>query len=265
VPEPAYRRVAARLRREIASGQRPPGSQLPTYPELAEQLGVSVTTARNAVMELVRGNLVYTATSRGTIVRDRRVLDFIATAPLRPDRPRTGTDVWMETVERTGRRASKSFDMHIEPASAEVALMLDVPVESWVVVRRLVQYLDDEPWSYEVSHYPRDIAEATGIDSPHDIEEGTTRRLRERGYAEVGWTDLNIARPATPDEADALGINPGTYISDLKRIGATTERITRVTRTRRVADRNRVVYEIGDDSGLGIIEQMLDRMKEAEL
>ena len=35
-------------------------------------------------------------------------------------------------------------------------------------------YLDNEPWSWEVSFYPRDLAEATGIDSPHDIHESLT-------------------------------------------------------------------------------------------
>lgn len=251
--DPRYRYVAAQLRREIYSGQRKPGDQLPTYPELAKQLGISVTTARNAVMELVRENLVYTASSKGTIVRDRRILEYNATDPLRPDRPKTGDDVWVETGQKAGRKASKSFEMHIEPADNEVASWLNVPPESWVVMRRLIQYLDGEPWSYEVSHYPRDLAEATGIDSPRDIEEGTTRRLRDRGFAEIAWNDSITSHPAGPDEAETLAVPVGTYIYDVIRVGATAERVTRVTRTRRVADRNRLLYEIGDDAGLDII------------
>jgi GntR family transcriptional regulator len=252
--DPAYRRVAAQLRREIYAGARKPGDRLPTYPELASDLGISITTARNAVMELVRENLVYTASSRGTIVRDRRVLDYNATDPLRPDRPKTRSDVWVETADKAGRRASKTFEMHIEPASEEVAGWLGVSVESWVVMRNVVQLLDTEPWSYEVSYYPQDLAKETGIDSPRDIEEGTTRRLAERGHAEVAWKDTVISRPANPDEAEILGVPAGTYITDLIRIGATKTRITRATRTRRVADRNRLLYEIGEEAGLAVIK-----------
>jgi GntR family transcriptional regulator len=121
----------------------------------------------------------------------------------------------------------------------------------------VVQYLDHEPWSWEVSFYPRDLAEATGIDSPHDIPEGTTRRLADRGHAETAHRDTLVARPASAEEASVLGVATGTILLDHLRIGATHERVTRATRHRSLATGNRLAYELGDAQGTAIIRATL--------
>jgi DNA-binding GntR family transcriptional regulator len=43
---PVYLQLADELREEIRSGQRPPGSQLPTESEFYRQYGVSRTTVK---------------------------------------------------------------------------------------------------------------------------------------------------------------------------------------------------------------------------
>lgn len=251
--EPAYRAVASVLRKEIQQGRWRPKERLPTGRELQERFGVSSTTVKAAIAELTRENLVYTATSRGTIVRNRETLDHVVTRPLRPDRPGSGYDIFVETVSGVGRKPSKEFSFSIEPAPAEIARRLGDGETTLYVRREVMQMVDDEPWSWEVSYYPRDLAEETGIDSPGDILEGTTRRLRDRGYAETAWIDENSTHPAEADEAHALAVPAGTWISDFIRTGATDERVTRVTRTRRIAERNRVVHELGSDQGLDVI------------
>ncbi|WP_067818976.1 GntR family transcriptional regulator [Nocardia inohanensis] len=254
---PRYQRIADLLREEIRAGKWKPGDRLPSHNELADQMQVSITTARNAIQLLVAENLVYTATSRGTIVRSREVLESVVTSPIRPDRPRTARDIFVEIALAAGREPSKQFSARMEPASPEVAHWLGVEKDEWVVSRTIMQYLDNEPWSWEVSFYPRDLAEATGIDCPHDIPEGTTRRLAERGFAETAHRDTVVARPATAEEAVILGIGPGTVLLDHLRIGANHERITRVTRHRSTAARNRLAYELGDDLGTEIIRKTL--------
>ncbi|WP_228790616.1 UTRA domain-containing protein [Nocardia puris] len=145
----------------------------------------------------------------------------------------------------------------MEPASAQVAHWLGVPESSWVLARTVVQYLDNEPWSWEVSFYPRDLAEATGIDSPHDIPEGTTRRLADRGHAEIAHRDTLVARPASADEALVLGVATGTVLLDHLRIGADRERVTRATRQRSIAAHHRLAYELGDAEGTAVIRRTL--------
>ncbi|QIS09015.1 GntR family transcriptional regulator [Nocardia arthritidis] len=258
MPEgPTYHRIAYLLREEIRAGKWQPGDRLPSHTELAEQMQVSITTARNAIQLLVTENLVYTATSRGTIVRNQEVLESVVTDPIRPDRPLSAHDIFEELARGAHREPAKEFSAKMLPATAEVALWLGVPEDSWVLARTVVQLLDHEPWSWEVSFYPRDLAEATGIDSPHDIPEGTTRRLAERGHAETAHRDTLVARPATAEEAAVLGVAAGTILLDHLRIGANHERVTRATRHRSVASRNRIAYELGDAEGAAIIKKTL--------
>ncbi|QLY31876.1 GntR family transcriptional regulator [Nocardia huaxiensis] len=254
---PRYQRIADLLREEIRAGKWKPGDRLPSHNELADQMQVSITTARNAIQLLVAENLVYTATSRGTIVRSQEVLESVVTNHIRPDRPKAAHDIFSEIARAAGREPSKQFSARMEPASPEVAHWLGVDRDEWVVSRTIMQYLDNEPWSWEVSFYPRDLAEATGIDCPHDIPEGTTRRLAARGFAETAHRDTIVARPATAEEAAVLGVGPSTFLVDHLRIGATHDRITRVTRHRSTAARNRLAYELGDAAGTEVIRRTL--------
>ena len=256
---PKYQRIADHLREEIRAGKWQPGDRLPSHTELAEQRQVSLTTARNAIQVLVTENLIYTATSRGTIVRNQEVLESVVTDYIRPDRPRVRHDIFEEIARAAGREPSKEFGTRMEPATEQVAAWLGVPVDSWVLARTVVQYLDNEPWSWEVSFYPRDLAESTGIDSPHDIPEGTTRRLADRGQAETAHRDTVVARPASADEATVLGVSPGSILLEHLRIGANHERVTRATRLRSIAASNRLAYELGDAEGTAVIRDVLQQ------
>lgn len=149
--------------------------------------------------------------------------------------------------------------MHIEPADEQVAGWLGIAPNDWVVARTLEQFVDESPWTWEISYYPRDLAEQLGLDQPHDIPEGTTRRMAAHGVPEIGWRDIEGSRPATPEEAERLEVPVGTWIQDYVRIGATADRIVRVTRDRRVADANRTVHELGDEQALTVIRNTVAR------
>lgn len=248
--QPAYQQVAAVLRSEIEQGRWQAGERIPTQQELCERFGVSRNTARNAVEMLIRENLVFSQTSRGTVVRDRRALDHVVTRPLRPDRPGSGYDIFVETAHQADREASKEFSFGIELPQNWAKHRLGITEETLAVRREIMQYLNGEPWSWEITYYPRGLAELTGVDTPHDIAEGTTRRIADHGYAEIGWIDEHHSYPATPEEAHALTIPIGTWITSQVRTGATTDQVTRVTCTRRIAERNRLVYEMGEDTAL---------------
>lgn len=254
---PTYQRIADLLREEIRSGTWRPGDRLPSHVELAGRMGVSITTARHAIQVLVTENLLYTATSRGTIVRNQEVLESVVTDPIQPDRPRSSHDIFSELARAAGREPAKEFSARMEPAGDEVGSWLGVAPDSWVVARTVVQFLDNEPWSWEVSFYPRDLAEEIGADAPHDIPEGTTRRLADRGHAETAHRDTVVARPAGATEAAVLGIVPGTILLDHLRIGANHERVTRATRHRCLATRNRLAYQLGDATGVAVIGRTL--------
>ena len=61
--------VADALGRSIASGERAPGSFLPTEAELLEEFGTSRTVLREAVKMLTAKGLIDTRPRRGTMVK----------------------------------------------------------------------------------------------------------------------------------------------------------------------------------------------------
>jgi len=264
VPTNRYGEVAEVLRREIHDGTYPQGTTLPTLPNLRQRFEASNSTIRSAIDLLVREGLVYTAGRKGTIVRTNRVLDHDATRPLRNSRPRSGQDVFTETVERAGRSSRKTFEMRIAVAPDDVTERLGIERGSLTVIRELVQYVDDEAWMHEMSYYPRAIAEQVGLDVPHDISQGTMRALRDAGYIETGWRDEVAARAPTPDEAQLLDMATGVALMVHTRTAATDECVTRVTRAYRPGDRVRIIHELGADSGIDTITATLAASAETE-
>lgn len=67
---PKYRQIAEDLRAQIASGEYPPGSRLPTKAELMERHHVAVNTVERAIEELRQAGLVETAQGAGMFVRE---------------------------------------------------------------------------------------------------------------------------------------------------------------------------------------------------
>ena len=65
-----YAQLASVLRHQIAQGEIPAGSRLPTVAELADAHGVARITARQAYGVLAREGLVHSARGRGTFVAD---------------------------------------------------------------------------------------------------------------------------------------------------------------------------------------------------
>lgn len=68
----AYQRIAGRLRQAIAEGQLAPGMRVASERALALQQGVSLMTARRALVELERMGLVTRRVGAGTFVAPAR-------------------------------------------------------------------------------------------------------------------------------------------------------------------------------------------------
>jgi GntR family transcriptional regulator len=243
---PKYRHIAEELRAAITSGQLKPGAQLPAEPELMEQYGVSRGTVRLALAELSNAGLVTPLPGRGTFVRERVMLDYRASSAERSDRPESEqTDAYIGEVRAAGRDATQSFDMRLEPASAEVASRLQIDESALVVVRHCMRYVDGQPWSDQHSYYPMSVAERAGLNVPSDLPQGTIRAMADAGLTEIGHVDEITARMPTPEEVRSLDLGMGVPILVYNRIAYTDTQPVRFTRTVFPADRNRLLYEMG--------------------
>jgi GntR family transcriptional regulator len=67
-PGTLYRQIVEGLKREVSEGRLPPGSPLPSFRSLAEELLVSVITVKRAYEELERDGIIYRRQGLGTFV-----------------------------------------------------------------------------------------------------------------------------------------------------------------------------------------------------
>jgi GntR family transcriptional regulator len=70
-PRPLYFQVIEQVQRRVATGDLPPGTELPSIRQLAAQLQVSVITIKRAYLELERDGVISTRQGKGSVVADR--------------------------------------------------------------------------------------------------------------------------------------------------------------------------------------------------
>jgi GntR family transcriptional regulator len=69
-PGPLYQQIVDGLKREISEGRLVPGTPLPSFRALAQELLVSVITVSRAYEELEREGIIYRRQGLGTFVAD---------------------------------------------------------------------------------------------------------------------------------------------------------------------------------------------------
>lgn len=232
---PLYRQVRDTLHGRLVSGEYAPGERLPSETRLAEELDVHRLTVRRAVEELAREGFLQARQGSGTYVTHRP-------APLAVSIP-LSRDGFASGIERQMHELGRSYrDVLLSSALTEDA-----------AVRRDLRYprgrlrrvdsaleIDGEAWV---------CSSAWG---PERLLAGLTRRWREtdgvygllldrvEGGLRYVWRSF-AAEAASPEDAELLGIRPGTPV--LVREGLTADAGGKpVLRVRRRARADRVRY-----------------------
>lgn len=250
VAEPKYRELADELEEAIKSESTllgvamVDGAKLPTEPELAEHYQASRGTVRQALAGLAAQGLIETKGRAGTYVRRLPMLEYNVDAerPNRTDENGTVHDSWSAVVKASGHEPSQDFRFHIEPASSAVATRLNLGPNDLVVVRALIRFVDEMPWSSQTTYYPYEVAKECGLDTPSDIPEGTVRRMAARGYVEDRVRHEISGRPASADERRLFKLAPGVSVLIFRRLATAQDRITRLTVEVLPADRNVITH-----------------------
>lgn len=244
--KPRHQQIADELREAILNEQEfmgsrlVEGSRLPTEPALMEHFGVAKSTIRQVLRRLTTEGLIEARGRHGTFVKRRLVLTYSSDSE-NPDRVGDG-DTWTAVVQREGHEPSQDFSFRIVPASKVVAERLQVAVDDLVVVRALERHVDDIPWLAQESFYPMDVARECGLDTPHDIAEGTVRRMAARGYREIRMDHEVTSRPATSEEATRFGLGDEGSVLIYRRTAWTDERPVRLTCEVLPGDRNAITW-----------------------
>jgi GntR family transcriptional regulator len=141
---PLYRQIETDVRDRIRSGDLVPGAQLPTEVELMDRYGVSRSTVRQALRELVAEGLVEIRRGLGTYVTQRRFEHTIG-----------GFYSFSREIERHGLEPrTRVLGLGVEPADDVVASVLGLAPGAAVVALRRLRLADDDPLVVETSYLP---------------------------------------------------------------------------------------------------------------
>jgi GntR family transcriptional regulator len=178
-PIPLYHQVTTILRHRIAQGIYVPEIPLPAESELCDQFGVSKSTVRQAVGELVDAGLVTRARGRGTFV--------LADALKSPGLRFAGSlaDLRSE-VDRSSVR-----DIEIERNAVlppRIVAALGLGEERGLIVRR-TRTMDGKPFAFSTNYLPRELGPLIKKDA---LRRHSMLDLLERGGIKVAGAVQSI-------------------------------------------------------------------------
>lgn len=231
---PLHVAIAEQIAGAIASGQLVPGMRLPPERHLAESLGVSRMTVRQALGELERDGHLRRVVGRagGTFVREPKV-----------ERHPAGTAGLSAELRRQGLAAgAELISAEVEPARRRTAAALGLELGERVVVIVRLRLAGGKPLAVERSSLPvrlfPDIEDMDLGGSLYDLMgEGFGRRP-------VRAVEILETAEARPSDARNLGLRRGEPILLVERIGyAADGTAVEFARDRFRGDRTRIVTE----------------------
>ena len=192
-PVPLYFQIAQSLENAIAAGVLKPGERLEAETELADRLGVSRPTVRQAVERLVQEGIVARHRGVGTVVVHRRI-----------QRPLALTSFYDDLAAADRKPSTTVLALEEVGAELEVARALLLEVGEPVVWLERLRCADGVPLAVMSNHLPLHVLGAAL--GKHDLERrGLYAILRAQGIQLHSAKQVIAARRATSREARLLG------------------------------------------------------------
>ena len=206
---PLHQQLRDILKEEIDSGEYPPESMIPTEAELGEMFGLSRTTVRVALVDLVKSGRVYRVKSKGTFVSQPKVTW----------EQETRWPTFTNAVRIEGKRPQ------IEVLKQEI-IKVDEQLEqqeftfssSKVVHLHRIRLVDTEPICVQHTYINYDLAGFTVL---ADWEKAKLHQMLDEKPESKTVREYRICQAELADGNDAqyLGINVGSPILALKIFG----------------------------------------------
>ena len=201
-PVPLYHQVATAIDTAIESGRLAPGEFLENEVALANRLGISRPTARQALQDLV---------DRGRLVRKRGVGTQVA--PARIHRPVELTSLFGDLLKDGRTPTTQLLVWETVEADQDVAVALEIPEGTEVVHIGRLRMADGEPLAMMSNYVPRDIAPTV----EEMAEGGFYDALRAHGAVPKVARQRIGARTATAAEAKMLHESPRAALLTMER------------------------------------------------
>lgn len=204
---PKYHRVADALRREIRTGDLPPGERLPAETALVERFRVSLPTVRQALSVLRAEGLIQSIHGVGTFVKDQSRLQ-------RRSRGRYGRARGDQKLLTAHLRHEIVFAGR-DTVPDHIAEVMGIQPGTEVVIRRrnLFDRETNRPEEIGASYLPVGVAGGTFLEEPSVVPKALFLCVEEitgRQYSSARdqWT----ARMPSADEAAVLELATGAAV-----------------------------------------------------
>ncbi len=142
-----YREIADSLEQDIRAGIFDESKKLPTEEVLAKQFGVSRSTVRKAVTQLVNRGYIYQVQGSGMFLRKKSETDYINLGSLRG----LTKDLPEKTIE------TKILELHVIDADEGIAERLQCEAGTKVYYTKRIRMVNKEPFSIEISYFKKDV------------------------------------------------------------------------------------------------------------
>ena len=214
-PRARYRQVADEIRSAIKRGEYPPGSVLPSQPDLARRYGLNQTSINRAIALLRSEGLIRVEHGRGAYVQQIPTVKRVRRIPYGS----SGASSFAEEMRKSGLEPRAPLvDLTTVDAPADVAEHLGISAGDPVVRRTRHMFASDRPVQLATSYIPLEIAGGEDIALPDTGPTGLYGRLADRGYQVVKFAEEIEARQPRSSEASFLGLTEAQYVLEVARI-----------------------------------------------
>lgn len=205
--------TADRLRRAVASGEYPVGSQLPPEPALSVELGVSRSTLRDALAQLER---------EGFILRRQRLGTTVLARPVVHNSLEQNYGV-REMIEASGRRHNtRDTEIRFLVAPEDVRHALELEPGAQVTKLERTRTADDEPIVVTIDHVDSTVVERATAPLVPDVS--FYRWLKNHCNIAVAYGVARVRAVAASGEiVRRLEVETGSPIFQLTQVDYTAE------------------------------------------
>lgn len=240
---PAFRQIAADLRRAVVSGQYRPGTRVPSEAALMAHYGVARMTARQAIAELRGEGILVAEHGRGVFVRDMAPVRRVASERFARRHRKEGLAAFSAEAQGVGEPQVDQLDVSRQKPDRRVRELLGLSASAKVVARHRRYLLDGIPVELASSYVPLDIASGTLIEQANTGPGGIYARIEELGLTLAAFVEEVSARMPTVDERQRLQLPPGSPVLVVVRQAIDMEdRVVEVTDTVKAASRYLLEY-----------------------
>jgi len=164
---PKYHQLMEIIKEMIRSGELKQGMRIPSENELQEKYGVSNTTVRKAINELLHEGIIYREQGKGTFVARTRI-----------DQELTKITSFTEDMLQRGLEpSSKVISVDVIFPSPEVMSSLILDKNEEVIKIHRLRLANREPMAIQTSYLPRKFC--SGIQE-QDLTQSLTEKLKDK-------------------------------------------------------------------------------------